>query len=284
MNTAEWPGVYELNRRLHFDVCRTYRMTTRDCDRRVPAEHSGWEFLASRSGKFNFAVGSREYALSPGHALLFNASEPHEERHARETPSCTDGIVFSSEWLDRLVGEIGIDADRLVFEEPMLEVGPETRRLLDRLFSIRDLPEASQASFDCVSSELAIHLLLERRHNFTSTIRNAASRDCRFALLRSKRAISDLLESEKIDLGEIARRFGVSKFHFVRRFKSVTGITPIRYVNLLRSDRVKEKLLDTDLSITRIALDARYEDLSTFNKSFRKLNGCSPSVYRAKGR
>jgi AraC-like DNA-binding protein len=87
--------------------------------------------------------------------------------------------------------------------------------------------------------------------------------------------------SESLDLDDIARVAGMSKFHFVRVFDETTGTTPHHFLSCLRVQRAKELLLNSDTSITDVCLEVGYASLGTFSKTFSSLVGLSPYEFRA---
>jgi len=85
---------------------------------------------------------------------------------------------------------------------------------------------------------------------------------------------------EPFDLGETARAACLSKAQFIKLFKKQTGITPHEYYINCKIDRLKEKLLDPNLSIGQAfaACNMDYNGYSA--KLFREKLGISPSLYR----
>jgi YesN/AraC family two-component response regulator len=83
-----------------------------------------------------------------------------------------------------------------------------------------------------------------------------------------------------LDLDQIARQACMSKFHFCRIFKKYIGTTPMQYVINLRLRKAVTLLKRKDLKICDIALKSGFNDLSEFNKQFKKLYGSPPSSFR----
>lgn len=86
--------------------------------------------------------------------------------------------------------------------------------------------------------------------------------------------------SERITLEDIASVAGYSVYHFTRFFKEFTGMTFITYLNYYRIYMASFQLQDTDLQVTEIALEVGYESVKTFNRVFKEVKGCSPTVFR----
>ena len=75
----------------------------------------------------------------------------------------------------------------------------------------------------------------------------------------------------------------MSPYHFLRTFRQVVGMTPHQFVLRTRMHRAAVRLRRSDAPVSAVAFDAGFNDLSTFNRRFRRLMGVSPSVYRACG-
>lgn len=90
---------------------------------------------------------------------------------------------------------------------------------------------------------------------------------------------------EPIDLESTAREFGLSSFHFLRLFAKVLGVTPHQYLIRSRLRRAARLLADDTRSITEIALDVGFADLSNFVRTFHRVAAVSPRSFRraAKG-
>jgi AraC-like DNA-binding protein len=65
-----------------------------------------------------------------------------------------------------------------------------------------------------------------------------------------------------------------------RFFKMNTGITVFEYLNKIKTEFACKLLMDPDLSILEICLDSGFNNISHFNKQFKKNTGVPPSEYR----
>ncbi len=87
-------------------------------------------------------------------------------------------------------------------------------------------------------------------------------------------------DGEPVDVQSMARSAGMSKYHFIREFKRMTGITPWRYLMARRMSRAKELLIDSSLSIKQIAFSLGFNDPNYFSRLFRKETGVSAREFR----
>lgn len=86
---------------------------------------------------------------------------------------------------------------------------------------------------------------------------------------------------ENISLTELAAIAGVSPHYFSELFKRSTGRAPHNYVLMQRIERAKQQLRDPKRSIIDAGLEAGFQNPSHFARMFRKLEGTTPSAYRA---
>jgi AraC family transcriptional regulator len=98
-----------------------------------------------------------------------------------------------------------------------------------------------------------------------------------------ERAIAYMKEhlTEPFDLDQLARLAAVSKYHLVRVFDEMTGISPRYFQACLRIQRAKELLLAPGASVTDVCSDVGYTSLGSFSNTFRELVGLSPEAFRA---
>jgi len=94
----------------------------------------------------------------------------------------------------------------------------------------------------------------------------------------------DAHAAEQIDLTSAASVIGLSPFHFLRVFASVLGVTPHQYLVRARLRRAARLLADESRSITDVAFDAGFGDLSNFVRTFHRAAGVSPGSFRRAAR
>ncbi len=85
------------------------------------------------------------------------------------------------------------------------------------------------------------------------------------------------------DLEALAATAGLSRFHFQRLFKAVTGVTPKAYANACRNERARTAL-GNSVSVTDAAYAAGFQSSSRFYEGARHALGMAPQIFRAGGR
>ncbi len=81
---------------------------------------------------------------------------------------------------------------------------------------------------------------------------------------------------------EIITEVPASRRNLARRFKQVTGITPIEYLQKTRIEAAKQLLETSRYSVVEVMLESGYNDLKTFRSLFKRNVGMTPKMYREK--
>ncbi len=101
-------------------------------------------------------------------------------------------------------------------------------------------------------------------------------------ILKLKRAISYFHTNymKAVSLESVSEAVGVSPKYFCSFFKQMTNMTPFEYLNTYRIEKASRELLSTDNSIMEIAYSNGFNDLSYFIKTFKKVKGTTPKIFR----
>jgi AraC-like DNA-binding protein len=83
-----------------------------------------------------------------------------------------------------------------------------------------------------------------------------------------------------VDLAQAADQAGLSRFHFLRVFTRVIGVTPHQHLIRARVRNAARMLAGSDLPVTEVAFKAGFGDLSNFVRTFGRAAGVSPAAFR----
>lgn len=148
--------------------------------------------------------------------------------------------------------------------------------MLDTLSSVKD-------GFYAVQQFLTILYELSRCENArtlaSSSYAKVTVEDDSRRILKVKNFISKNYKDE-LRLPELASLAGMSSSAFSRFFKLHTGRNISEYIIDLRLGYAARMLVDTAKSISEIGFDCGFNNLSNFNRIFKKKKGCSPSEFR----
>ena len=89
---------------------------------------------------------------------------------------------------------------------------------------------------------------------------------------------------ENISIKKLANICNYSEYHFMRFFKKHMGLTCIQYINNYRLEKAALLLNSTSNSIMDISLEVGFENLSYFNKLFKKKYNITPKEFRFKNK
>jgi AraC family L-rhamnose operon transcriptional activator RhaR len=100
-------------------------------------------------------------------------------------------------------------------------------------------------------------------------------------------AAADVLRErydEQWRLADLAARFSVDPTHLARTFRATFGVPPMAYLARVRAEAAAALLLQSERSITDIAIAVGWRDANYFARRFRSHFGLSPTLYRARRR
>ncbi len=98
-------------------------------------------------------------------------------------------------------------------------------------------------------------------------------------IVRARRFIEENFQ-EPIRLKEVAVAANMSEYYFCRRFREITGATFSDYLTRTRLEKARCLLAEPERRISEVAFEVGFQSLSQFNRSFRKIFGCSPKDVR----
>ncbi|HEX2785196.1 MAG TPA: AraC family transcriptional regulator [Ilumatobacteraceae bacterium] len=98
--------------------------------------------------------------------------------------------------------------------------------------------------------------------------------------LRRARDHADRSYTRSLTLDELAAVACLSKYHFLRLFKSTYGVTPMEYLSRRRIERAQDLLRATNLTVTEVCMAVGFSSLGSFSSRFRTLVGENPSEFQ----
>jgi len=244
-------------------------------DRPFEERHEGFSVSAVVEGSFTYRSDAGRGLLYPGALLLGNSGSCFECGHAHGVGD----RCISLNVRDDLFGEIAAAAastSRFRFSAPSLPPSPKA-------LPVVALMEALSLRAPALRREELVLGLIERVVAATADQKRIAAAPAALEARRVVEAIR-LVESDAarpVRLQDLAASAGMSKYHFLRVFRRLTGMTPYQYLLSARMRRAALDLASSRRPVLAIALDSGFNDLSTFNHRFRAAFGATPTQYRA---
>ena len=250
-------------------------------DRRSMHTHHSFELGLCVEGGGLFFADSRAESFQEGDVSFIFPDQPHIAQSPDEVPS---------HWYF-----ITADIDRLLIDEPLLmgelmlskgrlpyilrpgqdgDIAPLMRCLLHEL-------EQSGPQMRLVVKALFLSLTVKLLRLRTELEPQTLPADGCAAVSTALNYISVHYRQETT-IPELASLCHLSESHFRTLFKTATGLSPSRYLALIRMKMAKTLLKTTSLSITDVCDSVGYGSLSAFNRAFREQFGLSPAAYRKK--
>jgi AraC family transcriptional regulator len=250
-----------------------YRCNAGPTDRPFVELHSGFSLSYVRKGSFGYHARGQSFDLVAGSVLV---GCPGDEYMCTHEHSCGDeclSIELAPSLVDTLGAHNGIWRMGCVPPLPELMVLGELAQAAaedDGDFGLEDVAMVFAGRFvEIVSGQ-------KRQPP------EAGERDRRRAVEAA--LWIDGNSHEPIDLDCAAGEVGLSPFHFLRLFRKVLGVTPHQYLVRSRLRHAARLLADGTRSITDIAYEVGFGDLSNFVRTFHRAAGVSPRGFRRAAR
>jgi AraC family transcriptional regulator len=248
----------------------------RDCtctagpqDRPFEEQHDAVCVAAVTRGTFQYRTSQGRATLVPGGLLLGNPGAHFECGHEHGVGDRCLSFDFDPDYFEEVVASVP-GARRLLFPMPRL---PPSETLLPII-------AAAEAAADALGfEEIALRVA-----GAAVTTENDAADGVRNP--RHERRIAEALRrieaepDEPVTISRLAHDAAMSPYHFLRTFNAVSGVTPYQFVLTQRLKHAAVRLRRTTEPISAVAYEAGFNDLSTFNRRFRRIMGMAPSAWR----
>jgi AraC family transcriptional regulator len=255
-----------------------YLCTAGPDDRPFEERREEFSIAAVIEGTFTYRADTGTAVMHPGALLFGNSATCYECGHDHSTGDRCVAFHFSPAYFAEVAASIA-GSGRFRFPAPMLPVTPkllpwlvrvEARTALaERLEMDESAPRFMEAVIGAVSGTTPLPVC-------------ASARDAR--RVGDALRYIELHAADALDLDTLAGVAIMSKYHFLRTFRHIVGMTPYQFVLSVRMRRAAVRLATSSEPVSAIAFETGFGDLSTFNGRFRDVFGVSPMVYRSRER
>lgn len=273
----------------------------------TPHFHDEYLVCAQLQGHEECHVAGKLHTFSAGDLVLINPQQVHTG-NARGS----DGLAYITVYVDRalvasLADELGAPhrspeftvvraagrADAAAELHEMLELVRRERsatarpgdRASDGMAVIRDAVAIHGLDVDAALARLMTRAFGEFS-NLREPLLRSTSRVSHRKIARSLeyiRSLDPAINPTSLTLDALAEIAGLSKFHFLRQFAQVVGMTPGAYLRTLRLCHAARLLRMSQASILEIALKVGFADHPSFSRAFARHMGMTPSQYQTLG-
>lgn len=251
--------------------------------------HEEMEFTKVCSGALRYSIDQTHCELNAGDIILISPDTLHSSHPLPGQTSETNSLVFHL----RLTGLDNPDACTQRYVQPIRD---GTLRIPPVIHPGEPFYEEISGCFDemwaCQDPELpyrelrfkmkALELIQLVWQFSAGKVTAPPGKTFRLYENKLKIALAYIQEHypESITVKQLADLCGFSQVHFMNIFKLAIGCTCIEYLVEYRLARAALDLQETDHSIMQIALDNGFQNMSYFNRSFKKQYSETPSAYR----
>jgi AraC-like DNA-binding protein len=245
-----------------------------------PHFHNELEFVYVESGDIIVGVNEEKRLLQAGDMVICCSNDIHYYE-SKDLESEVFMLIFKPE----LIGTAKTWPVDFRFESPFIDsTQPAFSRIGDLLRQMFQEQENTRIGYPMYIKSYLLELLGTLcRHLPTAPFDRSSSQ--RFESKRAKihRIITFIEANYAMDLSVemMSERFEMNPSHFCRSFKKAIGMNFKTYLNTIRVLMAEQQLVNTDSSITDIALECGFGSIRTFNRVYKDLKGCSPSDTRS---
>ncbi len=249
--------------------------------------HDDIELISIRKGEGTVELDFKPYSVSTGdlvfvrpgqlHAIRFSGDAPLEYENILIHPSFLSGSEFDAVthtyFSPFLHGKYTVPS---VYRKSMESYAP----LMECIKRIDDISEQKSFAWEVgiKSALFDFFYVLFAHYPFSDEMTNDGAK---YTAIKNVLSYIENHYIENITVEMAASILGYSTSHFMRFFKEQTNQTFVSYLNNYRLSKAAEFLCDTQDSILSISGKCGYENLSLFNRQFKRKYQMTPSAFRA---
>lgn len=212
------------------------------------------------SGEVTYRDAELEKRLEHGKLYIFPSQSPYRIDHDPDHP--IECLWFHMDLFP-------YDVSYLLELDPELPTQKTLRALLEALICERREKREKEQLYFLLAEALSLVIC-----------RDPSVRRPDPVLMKILAYVRENLSFPTLNIGTVSQKFGYSTAHFIRMFRAGMGMTPYRYISLLRLSAAAKFLLEGQ-TVYKAATSCGYTDVKTFSRAFKKSYGVAPSSYAA---
>lgn len=247
--------------------------------------HVHYEIYVQMSGRRCYFLKNSVYEIETGDVVFIAPGLVHKTSNIDKNPHSRLLIEFDERYLEHLSAFVG-DADfhqklsRILTDGYYIYRNETYKENILKRCRLLVENDSSGDMFEKMKCRLSVGSLLLDIMGETFDSGNASE-------ISSRYKISEILDyinkhySQNISLKETSEKFYLSYYYLSRLFKEVTGFTFVAYVNIIRVNKAKTLIDDTNERLDTISETVGFGSQKQFVRVFKSLYGISPSKYRS---
>lgn len=234
--------------------------------------HKNYVIGVVEAGSRDFVCNGKSYVINAGDILLINPGQAHGCEQIGSENLHYFSFNISTEVMQKVMFELGGKYTLPHFRKSVVKSPQISSSLLDLkeiiIGGCNDF--AKEELFLLIMEQLAEIDCAERIKRDRSRNEEKINKICTYLKRNFYRSIT---------LDELSAVSSVSKYHLIRSFTKVKGISPHKYLETVRIEKSKQ-LLEWGCPLAQVALKVGFTDQSHFTNLFKSLIGVTPKVYQ----
>jgi AraC-like DNA-binding protein len=230
-------------------------------------------------GAKRIVAGSEEYHCTDDDIMIFGVDLPASvmiTQASQEMPCISIVLDLDKAMLEQLA----LQTPHKVLDDNYVAKGalkqPVESEILDaffRMVELLDAPERIPVLAPMIVREIHYHLLTGPNGRHLRSLYALGSQNNQIT-----RAIAWLKQNltAAILVEELAERVGMAPSTFHRRFKEITGISPVQFQKRMRLHEAQRLMLTDNLDVSSASIAVGYENISHFTREYKRLFGDPP--------
>ena len=262
-------------------VVRDFKFTMSD----VHIHYNDYEVYYLLEGERCYFIGTKIYHLKQGSLVFVRRNVIHKTALSREAHHDRILLEISRSYLESVFAITGELTLHDFFQDDCIILSLESEEqnfITELLLALGRELGTKNSGFRLLAKSLVAELFIyaKRMENKTNPAASSRTDDPRHRQIEQIACYIAENCCSPLSLNSIAEQFYMNKCYLSRIFKEITGFTVNGYLHARRIQKARALLVQDPMNISEISEAAGYENLTYFERVFKKHTGMSPLEYR----
>jgi len=252
-----------------------------------PHSHTFCELVYVVGGFALHTCAGRTTLLTPGDLFIIPPGIEHAYIHPYRNGVlnfmfCPEDFAAAIDPSDELPALASLREARADAEPPVLHTDLSDRRLFETAFeTIREERLRRARGWRTALTSRMVPLLLRYARLYEAQLgESGRALSGSYGYVLQTLAYIEKNYAEDIRMADLAGAAGLNPDYMSRKFKAVVGLSPSEYLRKFRVAHAMELLCQTEMSVSAIAAECGFADVSLFSRVFKNTVGVSPVTFR----